>query len=129
MKMRLKNYNVDDPRKAVTKEFEITINEPNVDKLYIKGSDSIRLDRYQNYCLVDEITDEAISSEITYNLDAGEKKPLAVITEVKTEVINGHTALICVLHANAKNELGKITLKATYNGKLYTKAIEVVPLW
>ena len=130
MKMRLKNYNADDPRKAVTKEFEITINEPNIDKLYIKGSDSIRLDRYQNYCLVDEITDEEISDGITYSLDAGdEKKPLATITEIKVEEKDNHMALICVLHANAKNLLGEITLKAEYNGNLYTKTIKVVPLW
>jgi len=56
--MRLKNYNADDPRKAVTKEFEITINaNANEEALYIKGDDTIRLDRYSVYTLINENTD------------------------------------------------------------------------
>ena len=130
IKMRLKNYDADDPQKAVTKEFEITINEPNVVALYINGSDTIRLDRYQSYYLVNEDTQEAISSDIEFTLDPGDpKKPRAQISEIVSKEIDGHMVQMCVLHANAKNEIGEITLSATYGGKTYTKTIKVVPLW
>lgn len=130
MKMRLKNYDATDPRKAVTKEFEITINEPNVDSLFIEGADSIRLDRYSTYYLMNDDTKDMISDGITYTLDAGDlKKPLAEISEIKIEEINQHNVQVCVLHANAKNKLGEITLSAEYGAKTYTKVIKVVPLW
>ena len=130
IKMRLRNYDAEDPRKAVTKEFEITINEPNTDALYISGADSIRLDRYQTYCLMNKDTELAIAGNITYSLNAGDlKKPLAEISEIKIEQVNNHIMQVCVLHANAKNRLGDIILSAQYNGKIYTKTIKIVPLW
>ena len=130
IKMRLKNYNKDDPRKAVTKEFEITINEPNTSALFIYGEDSIRLDRYCTYYLMNEDTKDMISNDIVYTLDAGDsKKSLAEISEIKIDMIDGHSVQVCVLHANAKNRLGEITLSAEYNGKIYTKLIKVIPLW
>ena len=130
VKMRLKNIDKDDPRAAVTKEFEITINEPNEDALFICGDDSIRLDRYATYYLMNEDTKDMISSNITYTLDAGDpKKPLAEISNIEVKEIDEHNVLVCVLHANAKNRLGEITLSAQYNDKTYTKTIKVVPLW
>ena len=35
----------------------------------------------------------------------------------------------CVLRANAKNQLGTVTLIATYKGKEYQKDIQIIPLW
>jgi hypothetical protein len=35
MKMRLKNYNAEDPKMAVTKEFEITITEASGGAIYL----------------------------------------------------------------------------------------------
>ena len=43
--------------------------------------------------------------------------------------IDGHNAQVCVLHANAKNNIGEVILRAEYNGNTYTKTIKIVPLW
>ena len=137
--MRLKNYDVDDPRKAVTKEFEVTIIDSNVERqLYIKGPDSIRLDRYATYQLVDENikpTEEEpekniIKESIVFELENITEQNIAlgtlekVYNQDKTE--NLYTASI---HANNKNKLGEIRLSAEYNNQTYTKIIKIVPLW
>ena len=139
IKMRLKNYDVDDPRKAVTKEFEVTIIDSNVERqLYIKGPDSIRLDRYATYQLVDENikpTEEEpekniIKESIVFELENITEQNIAlgtlekVYNQDKTE--NLYTASI---HANNKNKLGEIRLSAEYNNQTYTKIIKIVPLW
>ena len=138
IKMRLKNYDADDPRKAVTKEFEITIVNENIERqLYIKGPNSIRLDRYATYQLVDENiepTEEEpekniIKEVIEFSLEnVSDNKVLATLEKVynqdKTE--NQYTASV---HANNKNNLGEIRLSATYNNQTYTKIIKIVPLW
>ena len=131
MKMRLKNYNAEDPRKAVTKEFEITIKEPSEEAaLYIAGSDTIRLDRYEKYCLMDEITQVGISNNVQYSLWAGDEKiPLATISDIKVENVDDHDIMYCVLHANIRNKIGDIILSAQYNDKTYTKTIKIVSLW
>ena len=139
IKMRLKNYDVDDPRKAVTKEFEVTIIDSNVERqLYIKGPDSIRLDRYATYQLVDENiepTEEEpekniIKESIMFELENVTEQNIAlgtlekVYNQDKTE--NLYTASI---HANNKNKLGEVRLSAEYNNQTYTKIIKIVPLW
>lgn len=127
IKMQLKNYDVDDPRKAVTKEYEITINEnASEEALYIKGEDSIRLDRYATYMLVNEDTDNSVLEAVTFTLD--DNGNLATLNKAYdnqgNELINA-----CVLHANAKNKLGEVILSVVYSGKTYTKTIKIVPLW
>ena len=88
VKMHLKNYDVDDPRRAVVKEFEITINASTSEEaLFIKGEDSIKLDRYAQYTLFNEDTSNAaIMSEndeplefIAVNNDEKEKVPLVTV--------------------------------------------------
>lgn len=135
IKMRLKNYNIDDPRKAVTKEFEITIHANEDEALYINGPDSIRLDRYATYMLMCETTGSIVPDGITFTLDAGNGKyPLASISEVTTKEIEDedhsmHVAQVCTLHANTKNEIGEVVLSAEYSGKTYMKTVKIVPLW
>ena len=89
-------------------------NAPQEFSAYIKGNDSIRLDRYCDYELIGT---EPIG-DVEYHLEETE---LATISEIK----NGK----CIIHANKKNKLGKITLVATYNGVDYTKEITIAPLW
>jgi hypothetical protein len=67
--MRLKNYDANDPRKAVTKEFEITINGVNEEALYLKGADEVRLDRYATYELVNEDSDSPVLNTVTFSVE------------------------------------------------------------
>ena len=137
MKMRLKNYNKDDPRLAVTKEFEITINEQNEDAFYIKGDDTIRLDRYATYTLVDEETDNPVSQLVTFTANNKDDKEKIELVDLQYKYnINGDRDDLhsCVLHANAKNKIGEIILTAVYHideehTKEYTKTVKIVPLW
>lgn len=108
--MRLKD------RKAVTKEYEVQINEPSVEfAAFIDGPDSIRLDRYCTYKLEGS---SALVSDAEFSL---EETQLATISEIKPHE--------CIIHANAKNKLGEIILNAKYNDINYTKTIKIVPLW
>ena len=108
--MRLKG------QKAVTHNFEVTINASGAEFTgYINGADTIRLDRYESYELVGS---EAIVGMVTYSL---ETTNLATISSIENNK--------CIIHANAKNKLGEVTLKATYNGTIYTKIIKIAPLW
>ena len=126
IKMRLKNYDADDPRKAVTKEFEITVNtDENEEALFIEGESSIRLDRYATYRLVNEDTGNAVIESVIFTLADTD---LALLGKAYDKD-NHELTNACVLHANAKNKLGEITLSAVYGGKTYTKTIKVVPLW
>lgn len=131
IKMRLKNYDAKDPRKAVTKEFEITINEKNSqDTLFIKGDDEIRLDRYATYILVSEETNQSIVDGITFSVIQPEERNKWLVKTKDDKVIIDETEIQAyVLHANAHNRLGEITLNAEYNGQIYTKTIKVIPLW
>ena len=131
MQMQLKNYNKEDPRRAVTKEFEITINEQNEEALFIKGDDTIRLDRYATYTLVNEDTNEPVAYEVLFTVvNKTEEKIDLTTLQYKYNELNERIDLqSCVLHANAKNKLGEVTLSAQYNGQTYTKTIKVVPLW
>ena len=108
--MRLKG------RKAVTKKYEVLINEPNIEfSAFIEGPDSIKLDRYCTYILSGT---SAVVGNVKFEL---EETQLAVISSTKANE--------CTIHANAKNKLGEIILKAEYEGVTYTRIIKIVPLW
>ena len=130
VKMRLKNFDANEPRKAVTREFEITINESNSDALYIKGEDEVKLDRYATYELVNEDTGNPVLTSVEFTLvnKTKENIPLASIA-VAYDKENQVIPYAQVLHANAKNKLGEVILSALYNGQTYTKTIKIVPLW
>ena len=130
VRMRLKNYNADDPRKAVTKEFEITINAANEEALYIKGASEVRLDRYSTYELVNEDTDSPVSGTVNFSIEnkTNETVPLATIS-LAYDNDNAIIPHAQVLHANAKNKLGEVILSAEYNNIIYTKTIKIIPLW
>ena len=84
-------------RAAVTKEYEVLINTPNIEfSAYIDGPDEIKLDRYCTYTLNGT---SAILGTVEFTLVDTQ---LAVISETKTNE--------CVIHANAKNKLGDIIL-------------------
>ena len=103
-------------RAAVTKEYEVLINTPNIEfSAYIDGPDEIKLDRYCTYTLNGT---SAILGTVEFTLVDTQ---LAVISETKTNE--------CVIHANAKNKLGDIILQASYDGVTYTKTIKIKPLW
>ena len=108
--MKLRNNN------AVTHEFEVLINEPNIEfSAYIEGDDDIKLDRQKPYKLTG--TTE-ILGEVTYSL---QPTILATIVSIQDNE--------CIIHANAKNKLGDIILNAEYDGVTYTKTIKIAPLW
>lgn len=130
LKMRLKNIGADDPRKAVTKEFEITIKEAAEKPLYIHGPNKVKLDRYANYYLIAEGEENPDDLERACALDDA----IAIkesTTGSKKDNIQQHNEFpnVYVFHANAENKLGNIVLTATYQGKEYTKTIEIIPLW
>ena len=131
MKMRLKNIDADDPRKAVTKEFEITINaDQNEDALFLKGADSIRLDRYATYELINENTGNPVLGEVSFSIANKTEKKIDLATIAPAyDTENNIISYAQVVHANAKNEIGEVTLSAVYGQKTYTKTIKVVPLW
>ena len=149
VKMRLKNYDIDDPRKAVTKEFEITIiSQESTNDIFISGEDSIKLDRYCTYTLLHEGTQNKVSMiadagqqiEIEFTSENKDEKETVPLVSVNPAYDNNN-ALIpqsCVLHANSKNKIGDIILTATFtikqNGEVvsenkYTKTVKIVPLW
>ena len=126
-------------RPAVFKETEIIISEANEPIIYIKGADQIRLDRYETYSLVNELTDAPIvlSGETVefsvQNVDEKEKKPLATLSPAYDDN-NEEIPYAQVLHANAHNKLGEFILTASIkNGDQitasYTKLVKVIPLW
>lgn len=122
IKMRLKNLDADDPRRAVVKEFSITINE-NADEapLYIYGPDKVRLDRYANYTLVAEGHENEPLVDVLMSIQTGE--------EYGTLAQDKEHNNIYVLHANKQNKLGKLVLVTNYNNKEYAKTVEIIPLW
>ena len=140
MKMRLKNYNAEDPKMAVTKEFEITITEASGGTIYLQGADEVRLDRYETYSLMDENTNNPITLAaddtiefIVENKTAAKKQLASLVTayDANKNII----PYAQVLHANANNELGEVVLTAIHkNGNneivaTYTKTVKIIPLW
>lgn len=129
--MRLKD------RKAVTREFQITIDEPNEEFIaYIDGPDSIKLDRQQEYHLSDEqgngigldvLLDKGIFT-IEFLSEEDKKKKIVTIEPNRNnsgQQLNNS----CIIKANNHNRLGTVILHATYNNIEYSKTIKIVPLW
>lgn len=83
---------------------------------YIAGKDSLKLDRATSYELV---LNEDIDESISFYL---EETDLAFLVPSKEKnKIN--------LKANNKNLLGSVTLNASYKDKVFTKKIQIIPLW
>ena len=133
--MRLKN------RPAVSKNVEITILPSEQQFIaYIDGPDKLRLDRQDKYQLAANLP---IEGEVTFDIQEWpnmDKKPQKDYATLRQDVnINGEPEPNkYVLHANAKNNLGTIVLAATHTIKendeivsqeVYTKTVEIVPLW
>jgi len=122
IKMRLKNYDAKEPRRAVTKEFSITINASAEDRpIYIYGPDKVRLDRYATYALVEEGKEDSPLTDVTMEIDG--------VSEYGTLEADKEKNYLYVLHANNENKLGSLILKTTYNNQEYTKTVEIIPLW
>ena len=107
---QLKNY------PEITKTITITVGEVPVFDAYIEGNDKIKLNRNATYCL--KGTSSIEEDKVSYRL---EETKLAKIIEINSN--------LCTIRANANNELGTITLIASYSGIDYTKTIEIIPLW
>ena len=117
--MQLKN------RPAVTHDVEITINPAEEEFIaYIDGPSELRLDRQAVYCLASESYIDNALVEIHIKPDESAKKPPSDYATLRKEQDNKY-----ILHANAKNKLGSIVLVATYEGKEYTKTVQIIPLW
>lgn len=86
---------------------------------YIEGKAAIRLGCKNEYILKGT-SDLSSESFVGFTLDSTKL--------AKIEKIN-KTTYSCIIKANEDNELGKITLHATYNNVDYVKEIEVIPLW
>lgn len=82
---------------------------------YIKGNDSIKLDRKATYEL---IMTEEINDTVEFELD---DSVLAVVLSTDNYK--------CTVKANGKNKLGKVKLIAKYKGLEIEKEISIVPLW
>lgn len=95
-------------------EEEIAIGEPKSVIAYIRGSDTIRLDRVSPY----EIISTGELNGISFSIDTD--------TLASIQRVEGNK---CFIRANAKNKLGSFVLTAEYDGKIYTKTIKIVPLW
>lgn len=107
---QLKNY------PEITKTITITVGEVPVFDAYIEGNDKIKLNRNATYCL--KGTSPIEEDKVSYKL---EETKLAKIIDINSN--------LCTIRANANNELGTITLIASYSGVDYTKTIEIIPLW
>lgn len=124
--MRLKN------RPAVTKQVEIIVNAEEDEFIgYIDGPDTLRLDRKGVYMLAGntairdaEVSMEIVEDETAKNPPSDYAKLSQVLDDNNEPIPNKY-----VLHANAKNKLGKLVLVASYDGNNYTKTVEIVPLW
>jgi len=82
---------------------------------YIEGPATLRLDRKSLYTL--KATSE-ITGAVTFT-----------ISNTKLATIENIVDNSCHVHANADNQLGQITLTAIYEGKEYSKDIQIIPLW
>ena len=109
---QLKNY------PNINKSITITVGETEEVQeftAYIEGPDKIRLDRKAIYTL--KGTSE-ITSDVEFNID-NNALALAISTDKDK----------CLIHANANNKLGVMTLTAIYNNQEYSKIIQIIPLW
>ena len=122
--MALKN------RPSITRTVEITVNAIEETVLYLKGADTVKLDRYAIYELVNEDGDIPVAGTVNFSImnKANENIPLATIAPAY-DTNNNELPYANVLHANAKNKLGEVILIAEYDGKTYNKTIKITPLW
>ena len=110
--IELKLKNCDDiGQQPLTLHIEVTEN-PTEYSCYIKGPDTIKLDRKATYELVG--SDGHVVPEVIFTVS-----DLTLATVVDNEVF-----------ANKKNVLGTVTLTATTSNNLvFTKDIRIIPLW
>lgn len=94
---------------------KVSVGLDTNDYFYLVGNETIKLDREQTFT-VDSTYD---LTGLTFELVQSDE--LAKI--VKAE---GNS---CTIHANAKNQLGDITLIARLGDKELSKVIKIVPLW
>ena len=108
----------------IKQEIEITVGENEVEQefsAYIKGPDSIRLDREARYELIGT---SSIVGEVIFSIDN-----LNYAIKVPNKEEDTGRGDVCLIHANANNKLGNIILTAEYNGNQYQKEIKIIPLW
>lgn len=124
--MRLKN------KPTVMKTVEITVLPLEEEFVaYITGPDKLRLDRQDEYKLTSESYIDDSQVTISIQADPGAKKPPSDYATLR-QSLNDQGEVVpnsYILHANAKNKLGKVVLVASYNGVEYTKTVEIIPLW
>ena len=136
--MRLKN------RPAVSKNVEITIIPSEQQFIaYIDGSDQLRLDRQDKYRLNANLP-LANNNKIVFTIQSWpdmEKKQSKEYVTLRQDMDDNNNPIPNQyrLHANARNNLGKIILAATYtvmndqdeiiSEQTYTKTVEIIPLW
>ena len=82
---------------------------------YIKGDSTIRLGRQATF---EFIGNDYLKEDVIFTIDDSSLASIARTTNCE-----------CVIQANAKNNLGKIILSASYKDKIYTKDIKIIPLW
>lgn len=100
----------------VQTKVQILVGKKSEKYYFIEGADTIKLDRFSAYHLAGT---DIVSGGVEYSIQGEEK--LASIASVEDG--------ICVVHANANNKLGSVTLVAKYNQEEYLKNIKIVPLW
>ena len=128
---------------SVFKQIEIIIEEVNNEIIYLDGVDEVKLDRYANYKLISDTTQQPIvlgqNEFIKFSVEniTDEKVSLATIApayDTEGQVI----PYAQVLHANVRNKLGEILLTAEHirivNDEeeilgIYTKTVKIVSLW
>jgi len=88
--------------------------------MWIDGPDELRLDRQAEYSLATNLLiNDPSKVEIIIQSSPSDKDTIRKVDDNKF-----------VLHANAKNKLGKLVLVATYNEiEKATKTVEIIPLW
>ena len=138
-------------RPAVTQQTEITVNAIEDNFIaYIDGPDEVRLDRYATYTLINEETKNPVSlSANEYikftveNKEQDEKKKKAILATLSEAYDKDNHVILqaCVLHANAKNEIGEAILTFEIREKVddnpdndiilssYIKTVKIIPLW
>ena len=122
--VRLKKY-----PEVFQKTISININAAETPfSAYIKGADSIRLDRVSYYVL--EGT-QPIVEQVEFSIIEGNEYAtiLPFTNEEKETLENFDQNTWCKVRANNKNLLKDFTLQAKYNNQVYIKQIKVIPLW
>ncbi len=110
----------------------IVSDQSQVFSAYIEGKDTIKLDRYNVYRLngFGDIPqrDVHFSLEMLYSQEEIDNHIILEVDDYAVVYYDKEEDNWFV-HANKKNKLHALILKANYNGNEYTKEISVVPLW